>query len=828
MQVTGGRSVRDTLRRIMMATTASALLLACVAFLAADFIASQKTVEADLTSLADVIGSNSAAALMFGDRESAATVLSALTARPSIVSACLYNERGQMFQGYAPAKSPALYPKVSPPPGRQRKGLRFSVTRPVMFDGKKIGSIWVTSDLRDFLDRMEGYVLLALSILIVSLIVALFLSSALQRIISDPILRLAQVAEQVRRDRNYGIRAGVPTRAPDEITLLFGAFDDMLAETQQRNDELRSQQADLERQVQARTSELQSANAELVVARDVAQRSADSNERLSRHRQTILDATVEGIFGLDERGLATFINTSAAQLLGYSPEELIGRRLHSLIHPEEDLQQQLVDCAICSSSLPSPLRTGSDNAFVHRSGRRIPVDYTTTALHSEGAAGPGVVVTFRDITERRAIDRMKDEFVSTVSHELRTPLTSIRGALGLLSGGLMGAVTPAAQQMLSIAVGNTDRLVRLINDILDLEKMSSGRVELNQTTVAAADLVREAIEVVRVVADRAGVSIHSDDMDGMLRVDRDRIVQTLTNLLGNAVKFSPPGSSVRVAGTGEGEWFRFSVIDRGRGIPDTKLEAIFERFQQVDASDSRDKGGTGLGLAITRSIVATHGGRIWAESRESEGSSFHFTVPLLPAGGPTFALPGEEAGRYAVVTGAANHRDAPPSRDADETLPGGYRPHLLPPSSNEEECVAALVGSVLPPAILIVEDDADLARVMIHALRDAAFEVVWASTAAQAIESLLRRRPALVILDLILPDQGGFGVVEQMRCNESLCTTPVVVYSAIDVGPGDEARLRLGPGEFLTKSRASLNELVKTARKLTGLHRPEMEENSAA
>jgi PAS domain S-box-containing protein len=766
------RSVQSTLRRIMMATTASALLLACVAFVAFDFVSAHQTIESDLGSLASVIGANSAAALTFGDREAAGAVLAALQERPSVVAACLYNERGERFQAYALNGNNKIIPDTAPPPGTARTGMHFSVTRRVMFDGKQIGTIFVASDLHEFLSRMKRYGVLAVSILFVSLLAALGVSSALQSIISEPILRLAEVADSVRRERNYAIRVGAPYAAPDEIAVLFAAFDDMLAETQLRNEELRRQQIDLECLVQARTAELRAANGELVLAHDRAQRNADANARLSHHRQAILDATVEGIFGLDERGLATFINTSAARILGYSQEELIGRSLHGLIHPEED-DLSLDDCAVCSSTLQPSLRSGSNGVFVSSDGRRIPVDYTTTAMPSDGTDARGVVVTFRDITERREVERMKDEFVSTVSHELRTPMTSIRGALGLLSSGLMGAVTPAAKQLLSIAVGNTDRLTRLINDILDLEKMSSGRVELNPAVTSSVDISVEAIDGVRVVADKAGVRILSEVTSEALWIDRDRIVQTLTNLLGNAIKFSPAGSTVRVTGAPEGDCFRFSIIDQGRGIPQAKLEAIFERFSQVDASDSRDKGGTGLGLAISRSIVAAHGGRIWVESSEAAGSAFHFTVPLRP-------------------------------RSATEQLP---RPEPADPVIADPDAAHR---------ILLIDDDADLARVVAHALRDEDFAVTWAPSAAEAMETLNDCVPALIILDLVLPDRSGIEVIEQMRRSPELRATPVLVYSAFDVGPAHEARLRLGGSRFLTKSRVSLDELVQTVLTLTG------------
>jgi signal transduction histidine kinase len=228
----------------------------------------------------------------------------------------------------------------------------------------------------------------------------------------------------------------------------------------------------------------------------------------------------------------------------------------------------------------------------------------------------------------RESERLKDEFLSVVGHELRTPLTSIRGSLGLLEGGVLGELPQDAANMVAVAVINTERLVRLINDILDIERMAAGRLSLDPAWVEARELVNQSIQVVQAMAGAAGVTLHSDVQPLALFADADRIIQTLVNLFGNAIKFSPAGSVVTVTVTRDNDHALFSVRDTGRGIPADRLESIFERFRQVDASDSREKGGTGLGLPIARGIVEQHGGRIWAESPPGEGSTLRFTLPL--------------------------------------------------------------------------------------------------------------------------------------------------------------------------------------------------------
>ena len=236
--------------------------------------------------------------------------------------------------------------------------------------------------------------------------------------------------------------------------------------------------------------------------------------------------------------------------------------------------------------------------------------------------------------ELRKSQRVKDEFVSIVGHELRTPLTSIRGSLGLLAGGLVGELPEDAANMVALAVDNTDRLVRLVNDILDIERMDSGHLPLERVPVGVGELVRQSAQALQGTAEDAGVQLHTEIEELTVCADGDRIVQTLVNLLGNAIKFSPRDSSVTVAVGPCEECARFSVTDSGRGIPADQLDSIFERFNQVDASDAREKGGSGLGLAIARGIVESHGGHLWAESAPGEGSSFCFTLPLAGAGAP--------------------------------------------------------------------------------------------------------------------------------------------------------------------------------------------------
>ena len=224
---------------------------------------------------------------------------------------------------------------------------------------------------------------------------------------------------------------------------------------------------------------------------------------------------------------------------------------------------------------------------------------------------------------------MKDEFISTVSHELRTPLTSLRASLGLISSGSLDKRPEKQKQMLEVAIGNCDRLVRLVNDILDFDRVEKGGMPLHCEVMPAGDLLRRAADVENEAALKAQITFRFDaPVKVLVDVDQERILQVLSELVSNAIKFSPPQTIIKLAAQPtENDQVCILVEDQGRGIAEENLDMIFERFQQGDASDSRALGGTGLGLAICRRIVQQHGGRIWVESEPGKGSRFLFTVP---------------------------------------------------------------------------------------------------------------------------------------------------------------------------------------------------------
>ncbi len=386
------------------------------------------------------------------------------------------------------------------------------------------------------------------------------------------------------------------------------------------------------------------------IARDITQQQqiAATLFESERRWRSLLENVRLVVVGLDNKGKIEYVNPCFLELVGYTKAELLGKDWFETFLPAH--QRHRVHNNFIGL-LEEEFHSHDQNSILTKSGEERVIAWNNTLLQDLQGCVIGTLSIGEDITERQVIERMKDEFISVVSHELRTPLTSIHGALNLLSSGLVNTQSEKGRRVIEIAAESAERLVRLVNDILELERLESGKISLALQQCNAADLIKEAIDTMQVMANRAGITLSISPVSIQLNADRDRIIQVLTNLLGNAIKFSPSGSTVWLTvESGAKDWglgnlesplrigdngdfpkpnatVLFKVKDQGRGIPEDKLESIFERFHQVDASDSRKKGGTGLGLAICRSIVQQHGGRIWVESTLGEGSSFYFTLP---------------------------------------------------------------------------------------------------------------------------------------------------------------------------------------------------------
>ena len=373
------------------------------------------------------------------------------------------------------------------------------------------------------------------------------------------------------------------------------------------------------------------------------------------YTRSLIESNIDALMTTDAAGIITDVNRQMEALTGCTRDELIGA----------PFKNYFTDPERAAAGIKRVLRekkiTNYELTARARDGKMTVVSYNATTFYDRDRTLQGVFAAARDITERRHIEQMlreknvelelaksvaeqtverleeveqlKKGFLSTVSHELRTPLTSIRGSLGLLASGAAGPLPDHAVEVVALAERNAIRLMALIEDILDLERLETGKIELQMTRVPIASILRRAMESLAAFGAH-GVTVDAPNVSSSIDVDADRIVQVLVNLLSNAVKFSPPGGVVTIAVTVDGQWTEFRVIDHGRGVPAVHRRAIFERFRQVDPSDAREKGGAGLGLAICKSIVEQHGGSIGVESEEGAGSAFWFRLAsLTPADG---------------------------------------------------------------------------------------------------------------------------------------------------------------------------------------------------
>lgn len=400
----------------------------------------------------------------------------------------------------------------------------------------------------------------------------------------------------------------------------------------------------LEERVKRRTVELTETNKALhqeIQERkqiEIALRQSEEQIRLITNNLPVLIAYV------DAQKCYRFNNQAYNSWLGQDPADLYGNPIKTFKEPGYyEMICPHIEAALSGDQVTYESELTFKDGLIHS----VSVSYIPhLELTEQGQAKiNGFFALTTDISDRKAIERMKDEFIAVVSHELRTPLTSLHGSLKLIATGRLGHLSEEGQQMLAVADESTDRLVRLVNNVLDLQRIESGEVTMDNDTCNAADLVEQAVEAMQPMAQQHDIKIHTRLEPLLIWADSDYIVQTLTNLIGNAIKFSAPHKTILLSlqlhsvvpslangfsspSLSDSEAALFCVKDDGQGIPSDKLESIFERFQQVDSSDSRKKGGTGLGLAICRKIIERHGGRIWAESHIGIGSSFYFTVPL--------------------------------------------------------------------------------------------------------------------------------------------------------------------------------------------------------
>jgi PAS domain S-box-containing protein len=440
-----------------------------------------------------------------------------------------------------------------------------------------------------------------------------------------------------------------------------------------------------------------------------------------------VESCPSGMAMIDRNGKIVMINTETERLFGYRRDELIGRSVDTLLPLHLCNQHARHRDSFTLHPEARRMGAGRDLFGLRKDGSEFPVEVALNPIQANGALH--VLSVIVDISERKRLDRLKDEFVSTVSHELRTPLTSISGSLGLLVGGAAGKLPDAAARLLKIAQTNSQRLVRIVDDILNIEKLESSQVAFEFKPVETRALVEQAIEGNRGFADSYGVWVWLDPSStgGEVHADPGRLVQVVTNLLSNAIKFSPPNSEVVVAIHAHADAIRVSVRDHGPGIPADFRRHIFEKFAQADATDAGRRSGTGLGLSIVKQIVTRLGGTVSFDDAPGGGTVFHVDLP---------------------------GRDQVAEREIDRG------------------------GNPAADRILLCADDPQAAIAVREGLQQFGFATDFAHARADAILRVAAAYYCAIVIDLELPDGDGIGLIHELRTPPQNCATPIIVMSA--------------------------------------------------
>lgn len=557
--------------------------------------------------------------------------------------------------------------------------------------------------------RIEQYRAVAqtvvLGIELAALGIVALLIVTLNRNVFQPLSALTRTAAAITQGNVTHVH---PVERSDEVGMLTNALSRMLTTINDREDQLRLKHQEL---------------------------------------QITLETLPAAFLLVDRFGQARMQNTAATGLIGAAPT---GRNAMEQYRAELKLMTRdgkaiPPDRWPLARALRGEIVKGED-VEVHTKNGSVPMLVAAAPIRDVNGAIDGALVAFQDVSTLRAVDRMKDEFVSIVSHELRTPLTSIRGSLQLVLDDVDGAIDSEHRQLLNVGLNNCERLIRIINDILDVSKIEAGRMKLQTAPANVAELVRLALDSVESIASAARVTfdVQIPSVLPAVVVDQDRIVQALVNLISNAVKFAPNDSVVKVEVTHAHGEIAIAVRDSGAGISTDDLARLFQKFQQVDASASRRKGGTGLGLVISKALVEQHGGRIEVESSVGNGARFTIVLPAGPS----------------------------PAPEAVRSIRGDVGTQ-----------VRSAAGT-----ILIIDDDDEFRMVVRRQLEKSGYRVVEARDGAAGLHVARETRPDAITLDLMMPGMNGWEVLAKLTADPDLNTIPVIVISATADQPGPLAR----------------------------------------
>ena len=747
-------SIRYKLQGMVIISCGVALLVASAAFTVYDRATFLHAKTADLIASAEMVGSNSTAALTFHDPAAGQEILSAIRARQHVTNACIYDSNGKVFATYSRDPTQAEFcPHPIQRSSSAVAGGRMSLFQPIALNGDSIGTIFIGEDLQDLDDRMVRFLEIDLAVLLGSLVVAFLLSYRLQRVISEPIRELAETASSVSVHENYSIRA--VKRGQDEIGRLFDQFNGMLDRIQQRDLSIQKAHDGLEIRVEERTSYL----------------------------NALIENSPLAIMVLDAEQKVQLCNPAFEQMFQYSRQELIGKPVDGLLAETNLLAEARNISHETLGGTPVNLVTRRKR----RDGTLIDVELHGVPLVVNGRV-VGSLGLYQDISARKrteeamqqateaaeASSRAKSEFLANMSHEIRTPMNGIMGMTELV---LDTELDSEQREYLNMAKISADSLLSLINDILDYSKIEAGKLEIDAIDFNLGDAIGDTMKALSLRAHQKGLELAYDvqpDVPDALLGDPGRLRQVIVNLVGNAIKFTEKGEVILSV---QADWktaddiqLHFIISDTGIGIPADKRAAIFEAFTQADGSMSRTYGGTGLGLTISSRLVMLMHGRVWVESELSKGSRFHFTAHF---------------GLQKTPTRILVPRDPITLRDM---------------------------------RVLVVDDNATNRQILLKMLTNWHINPTAAESGAKAIVALresqgLGRIYPLILLDAQMPEMDGFALAETIKRNPDWKSATIMMLSSAGQR-GDAKRCReLGVSAYLTKPvrQAELLDAILTA-----------------
>ncbi len=758
-------SIQRKLTFVVLCTSLLGLSLACTAFEIYERASFRAAMTSELSVLAETLGANTTASLVFNDPKSAQDMLGALRAERHIVAACLYDASGNLFAEYRRIGVDTGFKMPAP----QADGERFAsdsltLYRRVALDGRNAGSIAIVSDLGALHAKIRQYTGISALVILLSVLATFLVSTRLLCLITEPILRLAGIASRVSEQEDYALRA--VSSGNDEVGALIASFNQMLERIQERDSALQSAKDQLEVRVQERTQQLQEQVNERLRAEEML-----SEER--KILRALIDNVPDFLYVKDSQSRFVVANASLASSMGLkAPEELLHKTDFDF-YPQ-DLARAYYEDEQNMVRNKQPLFNREEECF-DSGHNRIWLMTTKVPLFDKDGQVTGIAGVGRDITKRReaeremqeakeaaeAASRAKSEFLANMSHEIRTPLN---GVMGMTDLALETQLTPEQREYLETVKMSADSLLVVINDILDFSKIEAGKIDLEAIDFDLRDCLESALKTLAVRADEKGLELLCEvaaEVPEVVRGDSTRLRQVVLNLVGNAIKFTAAGEvAVKVqmeAQDGPDRILRLTVADSGIGIPEEKRELIFAPFSQADTSTTRKYGGTGLGLTISKRLVEMMGGRIWVESEMGRGSQFHFTTQV----------------------GVADVKEVK-------------------------------IGSIAPPEILrgvkvlVVDDNRTNRRILEGMLKRWEMKSTSVEDGEEALAQLSAAREegnpyGLILTDMHMPSMDGFTLIERIRQKPELATATIMMLTSAG-HRGDAARCQeLGVAAYLLK-----------------------------